>query len=115
MSTQETKLREIADAIREKDGTTEPIPANDFPARIRAIETGGKLPDNVHTITLTADPPEGGTVSGGGVASDGMTVTVKAKAGEGYEFGGWKEEGDFLFPTQTTPSMSTGTETLWRC
>lgn len=38
MSTQETKLQAIADAIREKDGTTDPIPANDFPDRIRAIE-----------------------------------------------------------------------------
>lgn len=41
MSYQETKLQAIADAIREKDGTTAPIPANDFPARIRAIPTGG--------------------------------------------------------------------------
>lgn len=40
MSYQETKLQAIADAIREKDGTTAPIPANDFPARIRAIPTG---------------------------------------------------------------------------
>lgn len=32
---------DIADAIREKDGTTETIVANDFPARIQAIETGG--------------------------------------------------------------------------
>ncbi len=91
MSTQETKLKAIADAIREKDGTTEPISANDFPDRIRAIETGGKLPEGVRTITLTADPPEGGTVSGGGYASDGMTVTVKAKAESGYYPAGWQE------------------------
>lgn len=41
MSVQENKLKAIADAIREKDGTTAPIPANDFPARIRAIPSGG--------------------------------------------------------------------------
>lgn len=40
MSIQQEKLAAIADAIREKDGTTEPIVANDFPARIRAIQTG---------------------------------------------------------------------------
>lgn len=40
MSIQEEKLTAIADAIREKDGTSDPIPANDFPARIRAIPTG---------------------------------------------------------------------------
>ena len=34
MSTQETRLREIADAIREKEGSTEPIPANAFASRI---------------------------------------------------------------------------------
>lgn len=41
MSIQEAKLQAIADAIREKDGTTEPIPANDFPTRIKAIPSGG--------------------------------------------------------------------------
>lgn len=40
MSYQEERLQEIADAIREKDGTTEAINAEDFPDRIRAIETG---------------------------------------------------------------------------
>ena len=92
MSTQETNLKAIADAIREKDGTTTPIPAYTFAERIRAIETGG-LPDNVRTITLTADPPEGGTVSGGGVAQDGMTVTVKSFASDGYNFLEWREHG----------------------
>lgn len=37
MSTQQDKLREIADAIRSKDGTTEPIIANDFAERIRKL------------------------------------------------------------------------------
>lgn len=47
MSIQEEKLQAIADAIREKDGTTEPIPAKDFAERIRAIPSGkppGRLP-----------------------------------------------------------------------
>lgn len=91
MSVQENKLKAIADAIREKDGTTDPIPANDFPARIRTIPTG-TLPDNVRTITLSADPPEGGTVSGAGLAQDGMTVTVKAEAANGYNSAGWQEK-----------------------
>ena len=93
MSVQETKLKAIADAIRAKDGTTEPIPANDFADRILALETGGSLPDNVRTISLTADPPEGGTVSGGGVAQEGMTLTINAEPDEdnNYYFDGWKE------------------------
>ncbi len=91
MSVQETKLKAIADAIRSKDGTTEPILANDFAGRILALETGGSLPDNVRTISLTADPPEGGTVSGGGVASDGMTLTVSETPAQGYTFYNWQE------------------------
>ena len=93
MSVQETKLKAIADAIRAKDGTTEPIPANDFAGRILALETGGSLPDNVCTISLTAEPPEGGTVSGGGVAQEGMTLTINAEPDEdnNYYFDGWKE------------------------
>lgn len=41
MSVQEQKLTAIADAIREKEGSTEPISAADFPMRILALETGG--------------------------------------------------------------------------
>lgn len=51
MSTQSNKLTAIADAIREMDGTTAPIEANDFPDRIRAIETGVDTSD----ATATAD------------------------------------------------------------
>lgn len=42
LSTQEQKLKAIADAIREKDGSTDPIIANDFPDRIRAIQSDSK-------------------------------------------------------------------------
>lgn len=52
MSIQEEKLQAIADAIREKDGTTELIPANDFPDRIRAIEIGSSF---AVPLVVTAD------------------------------------------------------------
>lgn len=45
MSTQETNLKAIADAIRAKEGTEAPIPAADFPARIAAIQTGTDTSD----------------------------------------------------------------------
>lgn len=97
MSVQETNLRAIADAIREKDGTTGPIPAADFPERIRAIPAGG-LPEEVYTISVEADPPEGGTVSGGGVASKGMNVsaTITAEPNEGHTFSGWNLDGELV-------------------
>ena len=41
MSYQEDRFEEIAAAIRQKDGTTEPINATDFATRILAIEDGG--------------------------------------------------------------------------
>lgn len=52
------------------------------------------LPEGIRTITLTADPPEGGTVTGGGMSSDGMTVTINAEANEveNYYFDSWKED-----------------------
>ena len=49
MSVQEDKLKAIADAIREKDGTTAAIKASDFPERIRAIQTGGDTSDATAT------------------------------------------------------------------
>lgn len=103
MSTHGNKLKAIADAIREKDGTTEPIVANDFPARIRAIQTGPTLPDDVRTISLTVSPANGGTVSGGGYASDGMTVTIssEANAADGYLFDGWKEDNAIVTTENT--------------
>ena len=41
MSVQQENLKEIADAIREKTGTTELFPANTFAEKIRNIEGGG--------------------------------------------------------------------------
>lgn len=46
---------QIADSIRSKDGTTEPIVAIDFPQRILNIPSGGgsDLPDSIKTGTFT--------------------------------------------------------------
>lgn len=40
MAYQETMLKNIADAIREKEGSSGLIPAEEFANRIRALETG---------------------------------------------------------------------------
>ena len=65
MSVQQEKLKAIADAIREKDGTTEPISADDFPERIRAIEAVPEptveerlYPYAVYRATRPTDWPE---------------------------------------------------------
>ena len=51
MSIQETNLKSIADAIRAKEGSTNPIKASTFPERIAAIQTGVDTSD----ATATAD------------------------------------------------------------
>lgn len=51
MSAQGDKLKAIADAIRAKEGSSDPIAANDFPARIAAIETGIDTSDATATAS----------------------------------------------------------------
>ncbi len=70
---QKAKLKSIADAIRQRGGTDGPIPADDFPDRIRAIKTSG--PDLSVPLTVTAKP--GATVTA--VNGD---ETLSAAAGE---------------------------------
>ena len=45
------------------------------------------------TITVAANPAEGGTVTGGGTFGAGETCTVTATANEGYVFAFWTREG----------------------
>ena len=42
-----------------------------------------------YTLTASADPSAGGTVSGGGVYDDGTDVTVTATPNDGYRFERW--------------------------
>lgn len=50
-----------------------------------------KLAGQTFTVTLTANPAEGGTVSGGGQYETGTPVTVTASAATGYVFVSWTE------------------------
>ena len=44
-----------------------------------------------YTITVAADPPQGGTVSGGGSYHYGDTATLTATANSGYQFQAWSD------------------------
>ncbi len=49
-----------------------------------------------HTITVLAEPAEGGTVSGGGTRPYGSIATLRAVANEGYEFVNWTKDGNVV-------------------
>ena len=46
-----------------------------------------------YTITVSASPAEGGTVTGGGTYNEGATVTLTATPNSGYEFVNWTNGG----------------------
>ena len=52
---------------------------------------GGPVPK--HTVTVTANPVAGGTVSGGGQYDEGSNATVNAVMNEDYDFVGWFRNG----------------------
>lgn len=49
-----------------------------------------------YTISVSADPTEGGSVSGGGNYYFGYSCTVSATAAEGYTFVNWTENGNVV-------------------
>ena len=49
-----------------------------------------------HTVTVAADPAEGGTVTGDGSFDHGSSVTVKAEPNTDYWFEGWYEGENYL-------------------
>ena len=50
----------------------------------------------MYTLALTADPAEGGTVSGAGEYEAGTEVSVEATANEGWKFVAWMSESDTI-------------------
>ena len=52
---------------------------------------GGQV--NTYTITATASPTAGGTVTGAGTYNEGATVTLTATANSGYTFSKWTKNG----------------------
>lgn len=102
---------DIAAAIREKDGSEGTIPAENFPERIRTIPVGG-LPEGVYTVNLEVSDPEGGTVTGGGLVQEGVTVTVTAAVGSGYKFTGWQENGSVVSEDEAYTFTVTGDRAL---
>lgn len=56
-----------------------------------------------YTISVSANPTNGGTVSGGGSYQQGQSCTVIATAANGYSFNNWTENGSVV---STNPNYS---------
>lgn len=90
--------RLIADAITDKGGSADASAGfAELAEAIGGIETD-RLPDGVYKIDLSVGSEGGGTVSGGGCASAGMTCNAKAVPNEedGYVFENWTEGGEIV-------------------
>ncbi len=61
---------------------------------------------NTYTITATADPVEGGTVTGDGPYNLGDMVTLHAMANTGYDFVNWTEDGVAEVSTEADHSFT---------
>ena len=48
------------------------------------------------TLTVVADPPEGGSVSGGGSYEAGTSVQLRASASTGFQFVSWTRDGEVV-------------------
>ena len=57
------------------------------------------------TVSVTCNPTEGGTITGGGTYEQGQSCTLTATANEGYTFTNWTENGSQV-STQATYSFT---------
>ena len=67
---------------------------------------------NSYTITASANPSEGGTVSGGGSYSYGSTCSLTATPNTGYAFVNWTENGSAVSSDATMSFTVTGNRSL---
>ena len=61
---------------------------------VRPIRSSGQSTSFI--INATANPTEGGTVTGGGTYQEGQSCTVTATANTGYSFASWTENGSVV-------------------
>ena len=65
-----------------------------------------------YTISVSANPSNGGTVSGGGSFGNGSTCTITALANTGYVFDYWTENGAVVSTAATYSFEVTGSHNL---
>ena len=67
---------------------------------------------NTYTVTATANPTAGGSITGAGTYSHGSTVTLRATANENYLFVNWIENGAVVSTEATYSFTITANRTL---
>ena len=77
---------------------------------IQDISVGG-APQSF-TIMVSANPADGGTVTGGGSYNQGASCTVMATANAGYTFNNWTENGNVVSTQANYTFTVTGNRTL---
>ena len=65
-----------------------------------------------YTISVSANPNNGGTVSGGGTYQQGQSCTVNATPNTGYTFTNWTENGNVVSTNASYTFTVTGDHTL---
>ena len=65
-----------------------------------------------YTISVSANPTNGGTVSGGGTYQQGQSCTVTATPANGYTFLRWTENGNQVSTNASYSFTVTGNRTL---
>lgn len=98
-------FKDIAGAIREKDGTTEEIKAADFPGRILAIPAGGVT---VEKLEITAPPTK--TLYFRGETFDPTGMAVWAELSNGY--GVYVNHADLTFSPEGPLELGTDAVTV---
>ena len=89
---------------------------------IRVISTNypmiGQNPQQItiaspsYTISVSANPSDGGTVTGGGEYTSGQSCTVTATANTGYTFTNWTENGNVVSSNASYTFNVTGNRSL---
>ena len=77
---------------------------------IQDINVGGA--PQTYTITVSASPTNGGTVTGGGSYNQGANCTVTATANSGYTFTNWTENGNVVSTQANYTFTVNGNRTL---
>ena len=75
-----------------------------------SVTINGQLQN--YTITATANPTDGGTITGAGTYQEGTTATLVATANSGYLFSNWTENGTVVSTNASYSFTVTGNRTL---